>query len=151
MDKVKIGKYISECRKNKQLTQEQLAEMLNVTNNAITDISMLDKMFLLHTLNFSNNQVAALPAFDPSCQLVSINGAYNLIPALDSLTGLPRLNTVNMDYNPELESLEPLDSCPVLIKVNAYGTKVTEVKFLTDKSVVVNFDPTLVAEETKKK
>lgn len=36
MDKVKIGKYISECRKNKQLTQEQLAEMLNVTNKSIS-------------------------------------------------------------------------------------------------------------------
>jgi DNA-binding XRE family transcriptional regulator len=32
MDKVKIGKFISKCRKDKQLTQEQLAEMLNVTN-----------------------------------------------------------------------------------------------------------------------
>lgn len=36
MDKVKIGKYISECRKSKQLTQEQLAEMLNVTNKSIS-------------------------------------------------------------------------------------------------------------------
>ena len=36
MDKVKIGKFISECRKSKQLTQEQLAEMLNVTNKSIS-------------------------------------------------------------------------------------------------------------------
>ena len=36
MDKVKIGKFISRCRKDKQLTQEQLAEMLNVTNKSIS-------------------------------------------------------------------------------------------------------------------
>ena len=36
MDKVKIGKFISKCRKDKQLTQEQLAEMLNVTNKSIS-------------------------------------------------------------------------------------------------------------------
>ena len=36
MDKVKIGKFISKCRKDKQLTQEQLAEILNVTNKSIS-------------------------------------------------------------------------------------------------------------------
>ena len=36
MDKEKIGKFISKCRKDKQLTQEQLAEMLNVTNKSIS-------------------------------------------------------------------------------------------------------------------
>ena len=36
MDKVTIGKFISKCRKDKQLTQEQLAEMLNVTNKSIS-------------------------------------------------------------------------------------------------------------------
>ena len=36
MNKVKIGKFISKCRKDKQLTQEQLAEMLNVTNKSIS-------------------------------------------------------------------------------------------------------------------
>ena len=126
-------------------------EMLNISHNAITDISMLDKMLKLHTLNAAYNQIPALPAFQPDCELVSINISYNLVPALDSLAGLQYLNTVNADYNPELELLDPLDTCPVLIKVNAYGTKVTEVKFLTDKSVVVNFDPTLVLEQNKKK
>lgn len=118
-------------------------EKLDISNNAVTDITMLDKMPQLHTLNVSNNQIPALPVFDPNCQLVTINASYNLLLNVDTLAGLPCLNTVNVDYNPELELLEPLDSCPVLIKVNAYGTKVTEVKFLTDKSVVVNYDPTL--------
>ena len=31
MDQVKIGKFISACRKEKQITQEQLAEKINRT------------------------------------------------------------------------------------------------------------------------
>ena len=36
MDQIKIGKFIAECRKNKDLTQAQLAAKLNVTDRAIS-------------------------------------------------------------------------------------------------------------------
>ena len=36
MDQVKIGKFIAEQRKNKKLTQAQLAEKLNITDRAIS-------------------------------------------------------------------------------------------------------------------
>ena len=36
MDQVKIGKFIAECRKQKKLTQMQLAEKLNITDKAIS-------------------------------------------------------------------------------------------------------------------
>ena len=36
MDQVKIGKFISECRKKQNLTQMQLAEKLNITDRAIS-------------------------------------------------------------------------------------------------------------------
>ena len=36
MDLVKIGRFISECRKEKCLTQSQLAEMLNITDKAVS-------------------------------------------------------------------------------------------------------------------
>lgn len=36
MDKRKIGQFISECRRDKQITQEQLAEMLNVTYKSVS-------------------------------------------------------------------------------------------------------------------
>lgn len=36
MDQIKIGNFISLCRKNKKLTQEQLAEKLNVSINAVS-------------------------------------------------------------------------------------------------------------------
>ena len=36
MNQVKIGKFIAECRKEKSLTQAQLAESLNITDKAIS-------------------------------------------------------------------------------------------------------------------
>ena len=36
MDQIKIGKFIAECRKNKNLTQAQLSEKLNVTDRAVS-------------------------------------------------------------------------------------------------------------------
>ena len=36
MDQIKIGKFIAECRKKKNLTQAQLAEKLNITDRAIS-------------------------------------------------------------------------------------------------------------------
>ena len=36
MDQIKIGKFIAECRKTKNLTQAQLAEKLNITDRAVS-------------------------------------------------------------------------------------------------------------------
>ena len=36
MNQIKIGKFISECRKKNNLTQMQLAEKLNITDRAIS-------------------------------------------------------------------------------------------------------------------
>ena len=36
MDQIKIGRFIAECRKKEKLTQMQLAEMLNVTDRAVS-------------------------------------------------------------------------------------------------------------------
>lgn len=36
MDQIKIGKFIAQCRKEKHLTQRQLAQMLGVTDRAVS-------------------------------------------------------------------------------------------------------------------
>lgn len=36
MNQIKIGKFIAECRKEKKLTQEQLAEILSTTNKSVS-------------------------------------------------------------------------------------------------------------------
>ena len=51
MDQIKIGKFIAECRKKKNLTQAQLAEKLNITDRAIskweTGKAMPDSVIML--------------------------------------------------------------------------------------------------------
>ena len=53
MDKILVGKFISEQRKSKGLTQKELAEQLNVTDKAVSkwetgkgypDIEILEKL-----------------------------------------------------------------------------------------------------------
>ncbi len=114
---------------------------LDISNNSISDISCLYNMINLAELYFAHNLVKELPAFVPESVLVTIDGSYNQISKLDALSGLAHLNNVHMDYNAKLSSLKPLDTCPLLILVDAYGTKVKNVSFLTDKSVIVNFNP----------
>ena len=36
MDQLKIGKFIADCRKNKKMTQMQLAEHLGITDKAVS-------------------------------------------------------------------------------------------------------------------
>ena len=51
MDQLKIGKFIAACRKQKELTQMQLAERLGITDKAISKwergIAMPDTSIML--------------------------------------------------------------------------------------------------------
>ena len=122
-------------------------QVLYLDNNQLTDISSVGLLTKLTMLDFSNNQVTELPAFATDCKLVEINGAHNLLESIDALGGLTHLNNVFMDYNENIESIEALANCPVLIRVDVYGTKVTEVTMLTEQSIIVNYNP--VQEETE--
>ena len=115
---------------------------VNISNNALSDIGAVASLMNMVKLNFSNNQVYWMPEFPNDSALVTIDGSYNKIQTLEPLAGMEALNGVYMDYNEELSSVEWLATCPVLIVVNVYGTKVTEVKSLTDQSIIVNFNPT---------
>lgn len=114
---------------------------LNISSNSLTDISSLSKVNSIVNLDFSYNQVSKLPDFSTNCELVTINGSYNKITSLSALSGLKNLSFVNMDYNTGISSVKPLASCPVLIEVNVYGTKVSKVTDLTEQSIIVNYNP----------
>ena len=60
MNQIAIGKFISQCRKEKKLTQAQLAEKLNITDRAVskwetgrcfTDVSLLAPLCVLLGIN----------------------------------------------------------------------------------------------------
>lgn len=115
---------------------------LNVSGNKLTDISVLADINALMYLDFSNNKVTELAKWSKDCSLVNIDGSYNSLKSLEPLAGLKHLNNVFMDYNSGISSVKALETCPVLIQVNVYGTKVKQVSMLTSQSIVVNYDPT---------
>lgn len=115
---------------------------LDVSTNDISDISELSVLDKLETFNFSYNSVTKIPEWDADCALVNIDGSYNKIKTLEPLGGLKKLNNIYMDYNKDISSVKALANCPMLIQVNVYGTKVTQVGVLTTQSIVVNYDPT---------
>lgn len=66
MDKIKIGQFIAKCRKEKKITQEQLAEKLDVSKNAVSkwkrgiclmDMSLLKPLSLI--LGITINEILA--------------------------------------------------------------------------------------------
>jgi len=114
---------------------------LNISSNELTDVSALGALSNLMYLDFSYNNVATIPTFDKECALVTINGSNNQISTLKPLGGLQHLNTVHMDYNTGITSVEALADCPVLIEVNVYATGVTDVTALTNQSIIVNYNP----------
>lgn len=116
---------------------------LDISENALTDISAISTLNSLQIFDFSRNNVVEIPAFDTSCALITIDGSHNSIESLNALKGLENLNNVFMDYNEELSSIEPLVSCPRIVQVKVYGTKVAEVSALLEMEVIVEFDPTL--------
>lgn len=128
---------VSSLSANTELT------LLNIANNTVVDISALSTLNKLANLDFSHNQVAALPQWNVDCALVNIEGSYNLLSSLEPLKGLKHLNNVFMDYNSGITSISSLTSCPLLIQVNVFGTKVTQVSALTSQGILVNYDPTL--------
>lgn len=115
---------------------------LNVSNNTLTEINALASLPNLIDLDFSYNAVTAIPEFKKSSSgLQNIDGSYNKISSLKPLEGITSLRTVSMDYNTEISLLTWLERCPMLIRVNVYGTKVKDVSCLTDQEIVVNFNP----------
>ena len=134
------------CSSNTLSDISSLAQCSNLTyvdisDNSIVSIDSLCQLSGITYLNFSYNQVTELPAWPASSSLVTIDGSYNQISDLSGLKDLECINNILMDYNENISSIDVLANCPVLIQVNVYGTKVKDVKTLTDQSIIVNYNP----------
>ncbi len=124
---------------------------LDISKNLLKDISCLSSLNKITKLNFASNEVTALPSWGVDCELVHLDGSYNKLKTLEPLAGMKHLNNVLVHYNPDITSVKPLADCPVLVQVNVYGTKVSDVSILTDPDegedkqsvIIVEHDPTL--------
>lgn len=121
---------------------------VEINRNKITDLSPLAGHQKIYHLDFSTNQVAVLPQWDAKSEFVTIIGSYNLISDLTPLGNLQYINNIIMDHNEEIASVECLAGCPTLIKVDVFGTKVSDVSMLKEQSIIVNYNP-VEPEETE--
>ena len=114
---------------------------LNVSNNTLTGIASLGKLTGLVTLNCSYNSLSELPTWPEGSVLSSIDASYNMITSVYPLHNLEELTYVFMDYN-QLTTVDPIADCYRLVMVNVYGNEITDVSMLTDRNIIVNYDPT---------
>ena len=123
---------LSSCTK---LTHLELAD------NSLTSIDALAVLVNVTYLDISHNEITALPALEITAHLQQFYASYNQLEDVSMLKGLPELTYVNVDYNENVEDIERLASCPLLVQVDAFGTKVKEVTTLTQMGVIVNYNP----------
>ncbi len=116
-------------------------EKLDISNNTLLNIDIIADLVKLLELNFANNEIFRLPDFKKECNLVSINGSHNQISTMQPLGALSELRFVYMDYNAGITTVYTLTPCLKLEIVNVYGTGVRNVSVLTDRGVVVNYNP----------
>lgn len=115
---------------------------LELSDNQLTDIGVIVSMPNLTYLDISRNAITELPVMEVTVHLQQLYASYNQLTDVSPLAGLSELTYVDVDYNEEIEDIECLASCALLVQVNAFGTEVAEVKTLTDMGVIVNYDPT---------
>ena len=94
MNQIKIGKFIAECRKQKTLTQMQLAEKLGITDKAISKwergITMPDTSIMLELCNILGISVNELLSGEKIC--MENNGQKNEQLLLDMAKELEKKN-----------------------------------------------------------
>ena len=115
---------------------------LDLSNNELTNVDAVKNLTLLTHLNFSHNAVEAVPNLSGLSSLQQFHASYNAgLDDISSLAGLEMLNYVDVDYT-AVDDILCLKTCPNLVQVNAFGSKVRDVKELTDAGVIVRYDPT---------
>lgn len=118
----------------------KLAE-LELARNSLSDVKGLGKLMALEILDISYNQITDLPVWGDGAALRTIDGSHNQIKSVKALSNLGELSHVYLDYN-AIEDVSPLATCYKLVMVNVYGNTVTGVEELTERSIIVNYNPT---------
>lgn len=116
---------------------------LELMDNQLTSIDILTGLTELTYLDISHNAVTALPEINPEAHLQQFYASYNQIEDVSMLTGLKELSYVNLDYNENLEDILCLNTCPLLVQVDVFGTKVSDAQLLIDMGIIVNFPPVI--------
>lgn len=114
---------------------------LELAENSLTSVDALSSLVNVTYLDIRRNEITALPTLESTAHLQQFYASYNQLEDISMLKGLPELTYVDVDYNENVEDIECLASCPLLVQINAFGTKVKEVTTLTQIGVIVNYNP----------
>lgn len=114
---------------------------LYISNNQLTSVVALNNHDKLQVLDFAHNEVHEVPYWEHGGDLRIIDGSYNQIDTIDTLWNMNSLSYIYMDYN-KLKSVGNLAKCPNLVMVNIYGNDISSVDLLTERDIIVNWDPT---------
>ena len=117
-------------------------QTLDLSFNAVTDISIVSELRQLVDLNVSNNQITVFPAVDADTPLWHVDISHNQIEDLTGLAGNLSVNFINADYN-KIKSIAKLEECVMLVKMNLWDNPVNtdEVKKLQDVGIIINYNP----------
>lgn len=116
---------------------------LELADNELTNIDVIAEMPQLSYLDVSHNLITAIPELNvEESKLSSFYASYNKLESVAHLAGLLELTYVSVDYNDNIEDVECLAPCHMLVQVDCFGTKVEKVETLLSMGVIVNFDPT---------
>lgn len=132
MDQIKIGKFIAQCRKEKAITQEQLAKMLNTTNKSISKWE-------------NGNCLPDSSLYEPICNIlnISINELFAGERLVDDSTNnlmqmlkykLYLLSDKSISFTEFSNALDQLSKVTTILK--SFDTKKTAVEFLVNETQV---------------
>lgn len=113
---------------------------LDLSHNAITVANALAELTTLRRLDLSYNQLQTLPDFDDDCGLIFLHATHNQLQDVEGLAGLSSLNYVYVDYN-QITTLSPLETCRVLVQIDAFENPVRVAQALIDSGVIVHYTP----------
>ena len=116
-------------------------EELDLSHNNIRMVDTLGKLPNLTKLNISYNDVYQLPTWESGSPMSILDGSHNMIENILPLHNLEELTYLYLDYN-QIYSLDAIAGCYRLVMVNAYGNPIKDVSMLTDRNIIVNYDPT---------
>ena len=114
---------------------------LELAENSLSSVEALASLVNVTYLDISRNEITALPTIEATAHFQQFYASYNQLEDISMLKGLPELTYVDVDYNENIEDIECLASCPLLVQINAFGTKVKEVTTLMQVGVIVNYNP----------
>ena len=110
--------------------------------NKLTYVNELGSVSSLETLDISHNEMYEIPIWKNGGALRSLDASYNQLSSVATLWNMESLTYLYVDYN-KITSLSNLALCPNLVQINAYGNKLEDLSGLAEKSIIVNYDPTL--------